>query len=119
MHRSRDEGAAAPGRAGGHASGGTGIVARYPAIHHDSMAQTILLATTTAASALIARARRCSSCPGTSGSTFAEDVARSEGSFLPKPLAAADLRQALDGVSSLQEPRPPPDPAAGSAHSTE
>jgi len=29
------------------------------------------------------------------------------------------LRQALDGVSSLQEPRPPPDPAAGSAHSTE
>jgi len=53
------------------------------------------------------------------GSTFAEDVARSEGSFLPKPFAAADLRQALDGVSSMQEPRPPPDPAAGFAHSTE
>ena len=52
------------------------------------------------------------------GSTFA-DVARSEGSFLPKPFAAADLRQALDGVSSMQEPRPPPDPAAGFAHSTE
>jgi two-component system, cell cycle sensor histidine kinase and response regulator CckA len=49
------------------------------------------------------------------GSAYAEDMARSEGSFLPKPFAAADLRQALDGVSAVQEPRPPP----GSAHSTE
>ena len=53
------------------------------------------------------------------GSAFAEDVARSEGSFLPKPFAAADLRQALDGVSSMQEPRPPPCSAAGATHSTE
>jgi two-component system, cell cycle sensor histidine kinase and response regulator CckA len=53
------------------------------------------------------------------GSAYAEEVARSEGSFLPKPFAAADLRQALEGVSSLQEPRPPPSAAAGSAHSTE
>jgi len=48
------------------------------------------------------------------GNAYAESMARSEGSFLPKPFAAADLRQALDGVSSMQEPRPPPD----SAHST-
>ncbi len=56
---------------------------------------------------------------GHRGSPYAEDVARSEGSFLPKPFAAADLRQTLEGVSAMQKPRPPPDPAAGSAHSTE
>jgi CheY-like chemotaxis protein len=53
------------------------------------------------------------------GSAFAEDVARSEGTFLPKPFAAADLRQALDGVSAVQEPRPPPHSTKGPAHSTE
>jgi two-component system, cell cycle sensor histidine kinase and response regulator CckA len=53
------------------------------------------------------------------GSAYAEDAASSRGSFIPKPFAAADLRQALDEVSAVQEPRPPPDPAAGSAHSTE
>jgi two-component system cell cycle sensor histidine kinase/response regulator CckA len=53
------------------------------------------------------------------GSAYAEDAASSSGSFIPKPFAAADLRQALDEVSAVQEPRPPPDPAAGSAHSTE
>ncbi len=53
------------------------------------------------------------------GSAYAEEVARSEGSFLPKPFAAAELRQALDEVSALQEPRPPPFPAAGSSHSPE
>jgi CheY-like chemotaxis protein len=53
------------------------------------------------------------------GSMYTEEVARSEGSFLPKPFAAADLRQALDGVSTVEEPRPPPASAAGSAHSTE
>ena len=47
------------------------------------------------------------------GNAYAENMARSEGSFLPKPFAAADLRQALDGFSAMQEPRPPP----GSAHS--
>jgi len=53
------------------------------------------------------------------GSDFAEDVARSEGSFLPKPFAAAELRQALEEVTAVQEPRPPPDPAAGTPHSSE
>jgi two-component system, cell cycle sensor histidine kinase and response regulator CckA len=52
------------------------------------------------------------------GSAYADEVARSKASFLPKPFAAAELRQALDGFSAL-EPRPPPDPAAGFAHSTE
>lgn len=50
------------------------------------------------------------------GNAYAEDVALTEGSFLPKPFAAADLRQALDRVSAVQEPRPPPDPAAGTPH---
>jgi two-component system, cell cycle sensor histidine kinase and response regulator CckA len=53
------------------------------------------------------------------GAAYADRVALSEAAFLPKPFAAADLRQALDGVSAVQEPRPPPDLAAGSAHSTE
>jgi two-component system cell cycle sensor histidine kinase/response regulator CckA len=53
------------------------------------------------------------------GSAHAEDVARSMGTFLPKPFAAAELRQALDHASTAQEPRPPPAAAAGSAHSTE
>jgi two-component system cell cycle sensor histidine kinase/response regulator CckA len=56
---------------------------------------------------------------GHHGNAFAEDVAASRGSFLPKPFAAADLRQALDEVSVTQEPRPPPDPAVGASHSTE
>jgi two-component system cell cycle sensor histidine kinase/response regulator CckA len=50
------------------------------------------------------------------GNAHAEGVAQSTGSFLPKPFAAAELRQALDEVSSVQEPRPPPDPAAGTSH---
>jgi YesN/AraC family two-component response regulator len=52
------------------------------------------------------------------GNAYAEDVALTEGSFLPKPFAAADLRQALDRVSAVQEPRPPPDPAAGTPHAS-
>ena len=56
---------------------------------------------------------------GHPGGARAEDVARSMGTFLPKPFAAAELRQALDLVSSVQEPRPPPAATAGSAHSTE
>jgi two-component system cell cycle sensor histidine kinase/response regulator CckA len=47
------------------------------------------------------------------GNAHAEDMAKGMGAFLPKPCAAADLRQALDEVSALQEPRPPPDAAAG------
>jgi two-component system, cell cycle sensor histidine kinase and response regulator CckA len=53
------------------------------------------------------------------GNAWDKEVARSEGSFLPKPFAAADLRQALDEASALQEPRPPPDRMAGTSHSSE
>ena len=53
------------------------------------------------------------------GNAYAEDVTVTEGSFLPKPFAAADLRDALDKVSAVQEPRPPPDPAAGTSHPSE
>ena len=53
------------------------------------------------------------------GNAWDEEAARSEGFFLPKPFAAADLRQALDEASALQEPRPPPDRAAGASHSSE
>jgi two-component system, cell cycle sensor histidine kinase and response regulator CckA len=52
------------------------------------------------------------------GNAYAEDVTLTGGSFLPKPFAAADLRDALDKVSADQEPRPPPDPAAGTPHSS-
>lgn len=52
------------------------------------------------------------------GSAYAGDLATSEGSFLPKPFAAADLRNALNKVSAVQEPRPPPDPAVGASHSS-
>ena len=37
--------------------------------------------------------------------------------LLAEPFAAADLRDALDKVSAVQE-RPPPDPAAGTPHSS-
>jgi two-component system, cell cycle sensor histidine kinase and response regulator CckA len=50
------------------------------------------------------------------GNAYAKDLARNEASFLPKPFAAADLRHALDEVSAVQEPRPPPALRAGSAH---
>ena len=50
------------------------------------------------------------------GNAYAEDVILTESSFLPKPFAAADLRDALDKISAVQEPRPPPDPAAGTLH---
>ena len=53
------------------------------------------------------------------GSAYVEDLAKSEGSFLPKPFAASDLRHALDKVSAVQEPRPPPDQAVGASHSSE
>ncbi len=53
------------------------------------------------------------------GNAWDEQAARSEGSFLPKPFAAADLRRALEEASALQEPRPPPDRAAGASHSSE
>jgi CheY-like chemotaxis protein len=53
------------------------------------------------------------------GNAHAEDVAASKGSFLPKPFAAADLREALEQASALQEPRPPPEPAVGATHSSE
>jgi two-component system, cell cycle sensor histidine kinase and response regulator CckA len=51
-------------------------------------------------------------------SGLAAEVAANEGSFLPKPFAAADLRQALDEASAPQEPRPPPDPACGASPSS-
>jgi two-component system, cell cycle sensor histidine kinase and response regulator CckA len=53
------------------------------------------------------------------GAAYADHAALSEAAFLPKPFAAADLRQALDGVSAVQEPRPPPDLGPGPAHPTE
>jgi two-component system, cell cycle sensor histidine kinase and response regulator CckA len=53
------------------------------------------------------------------GRSYAEDVARTRASFLPKPFAAADLRQALEQASRAEEPRPPPEPAIRAAHSSE
>jgi two-component system, cell cycle sensor histidine kinase and response regulator CckA len=53
------------------------------------------------------------------GNAHAEDVARKRASFLPKPFAAADLREALEQASTDEEPRPPPEAAVRAAHSSE
>ena len=97
MHRVPDEGPVAVPRAGGHLQvGSRDCLLGWP---NPRCAHVLFMS-------------------GHLGNAYAEDVTLTEGSFLPKPFAAADLRDALDKVSAVQEPRPPPDPAAGTPHSS-